>query len=191
MNRVSKPLAWFKTFGKNVELKLCLSNFSRGIERQKEGYQSTNITLIFTRPADLFLIPYFWLIFDNFQNDADYLSINSLIYRDWKWLFFMSWSNFRLLLSNPSQTFKIDAMVTFLWLIKHVYFFDSLGTEFFVGNLEVLCDCWIVCTLLFGMVGPISYKIHIHTAWCRLRVGVFQLPTIIPVSLKLNSVNFA
>ena len=34
--------------GKNLELKLCLLNFSRGIERQKEGYQGTNITLIFT-----------------------------------------------------------------------------------------------------------------------------------------------
>ena len=25
-------------------------------------------------------------------------------------------------MSNPSQIFKIDAMLTFLWLIKHVYF---------------------------------------------------------------------
>ena len=32
---------------------------SRGMERKTEGNQSTNITLIFTRPVDLFLIPYF------------------------------------------------------------------------------------------------------------------------------------
>ena len=38
-----------------LELKLCL-DFSRGIERQKECYQGTNITLIFTRPVDLFPI---------------------------------------------------------------------------------------------------------------------------------------
>ena len=36
----------------------------------------------------------FWPIFANFQNEAD--------------LFFMSWCNFRFLLSNPSQVFKID-----------------------------------------------------------------------------------
>ena len=30
---------------------------------------------------------------------------------------------FRFLLSNPSQSFEIDAMVTFLWLIKRVCFF--------------------------------------------------------------------
>ena len=34
-------------------------NFSREIERQKEGHQGTKIMLIFKRPADLFLIPYF------------------------------------------------------------------------------------------------------------------------------------
>ena len=42
-----------------LELKLCQSNFSSAIERQKEGYQGTFITLIFVRPVDLFLIPYF------------------------------------------------------------------------------------------------------------------------------------
>ena len=42
-----------------LELKLCQSYFSRGIGRQKEGYQGTNVTLVFTSPVDLFLIPYF------------------------------------------------------------------------------------------------------------------------------------
>ena len=37
-------------------------------------------------------------------------------------IIFMSLSNFRFLLSNRSQILKIDAMVTFLWLIKRVYF---------------------------------------------------------------------
>ena len=58
MNRVSEPLVRSK-MAITLELKLCLSNFGRGIERQKEGYQGTNITLIFTSPVDLFLIPYF------------------------------------------------------------------------------------------------------------------------------------
>ena len=38
------------------ELKLCLSNFSTGMERKTEGNQSTNISLIFTSQVDLFLI---------------------------------------------------------------------------------------------------------------------------------------
>ena len=38
-----------------LELKLCLSNYSRGMKRKTEGNQSTNITLIFTSPVDLFL----------------------------------------------------------------------------------------------------------------------------------------
>ena len=68
-----------------LKLKLCVSNFSRRIERQKEGYQGTNITLIFTRPVDLFLMTYFWPIFDSFQNKVDCLSVNSLIDKDPKW----------------------------------------------------------------------------------------------------------
>ena len=40
------------------EFKLCLSNFSSGIEIQK-GYKGRNFTLTFTRPIDLFLMPYF------------------------------------------------------------------------------------------------------------------------------------
>ena len=90
------------------------------------------------RPADILLVPHFWSIFANFQKEADCLSVNSLIDRDLKWLFFMSWSNFRLLLSNISQISKINAMVTFLWLIKRAYyiliqirneFFDLIGWE--------------------------------------------------------------
>ena len=53
------------------ELKLCPSNSSRGMERKTEGNQSTNITLIFTSPVDLFLIPYFRPISAKFQNETD------------------------------------------------------------------------------------------------------------------------
>ena len=41
MNRVSEPLVRSK-MATTLELKLCVSNFSRGIEKQK-GYQGTNI----------------------------------------------------------------------------------------------------------------------------------------------------
>ena len=58
VNRVNEPLVRSK-MAITLELKLCLSNFCRGIERQKEGYQGTSITLIFTHSVDLFLIPYF------------------------------------------------------------------------------------------------------------------------------------
>ena len=53
------------------ELKLCLSNSSRGMEGKTEGNQSTNITLIFKSPVDLFLILYFRPISANFQNETD------------------------------------------------------------------------------------------------------------------------
>ena len=43
VNRVSEPLVRSK-MAITLELKLCLSNFSRGTERQKEGYQGTPIT---------------------------------------------------------------------------------------------------------------------------------------------------
>ena len=69
------------------------------------------------------LVPYFLPIFANFQNEVDCLSVNSVVDRDPKWLFFMSWSNLRFWLSNPSRIFEIDAMVTFLWLVKRAYFF--------------------------------------------------------------------
>ena len=84
---------------------------------RKTVYQGTNITLIFTFPVDLSLIPNFWAIFGNFQNEIDCLSVNSLIDRDTRWLFFMSWSNFRFLLSNWSPIFTIIVMITVLWLI--------------------------------------------------------------------------
>ena len=72
----------------SLELKLCLSNFSRGIERQIEGYQGTNIILIFTRPVDILLISNFLSIFANVENEADCLSVNSLINRDPKVIIF-------------------------------------------------------------------------------------------------------
>ena len=69
VNRVSKPLVGPK-MAISFELKLCLSNSSR--ERKTEGNQSANITLIFTIPVDLFLMPYFRPISANFQNEADH-----------------------------------------------------------------------------------------------------------------------
>ena len=66
VNRVSESLVRSK-MAVTLKLKLCLSNFSRGIQRQKQGYQGTNITLIFMHPVDLFLYP----IFANLQNKAD------------------------------------------------------------------------------------------------------------------------
>ena len=77
---------------------------------------------IFMPAADIFLIPYFWPIFANFQKEADCLRVNSLTDRDVKWLFFISWSTFRPLLPNPGQISKINAIVKFLLLIKRVYF---------------------------------------------------------------------
>ena len=68
--RVSKPLVGSK-MAISFELKLCLSNSSRGMERKTERNQSTNITLILTSPVDLFLIPYFQPISANFQNETD------------------------------------------------------------------------------------------------------------------------
>ena len=57
------------------------------------------------------LIPYFWLIFANFQSEADCLSINNVTDKDLKWLFFMSWPNSSFLLSNPNHIFKISATI--------------------------------------------------------------------------------
>ena len=74
VNRVSEPLVKSK-MAITLELKLSLLNFSRGIERQKEGYQGKHITLILTRLVDSFLTPYFWPIFANFQNEADCLKL--------------------------------------------------------------------------------------------------------------------
>ena len=55
VNRASEPFVRSK-IAISLELKLCLSNFSRGIERQNEGYQGASITLSFTRLVDLSLI---------------------------------------------------------------------------------------------------------------------------------------
>ena len=66
LNKVSKPLVGSK-MAITFELKLCLSNSSRRMERKTEDDQSTNITLIFTSPVDLFLIPYFRPISANFK----------------------------------------------------------------------------------------------------------------------------
>ena len=57
MNKVSEPLVRSK-MAITLEPKLRLPKFSRGIERKNEGYQGTNVTLIFMRLLDLFLIPY-------------------------------------------------------------------------------------------------------------------------------------
>ena len=63
MNRVSESFVRSK-MAISLELKPCLSNFSREIERQNEGYQGTSITLIFTR-----LVVFFFnaLIFTDFR----------------------------------------------------------------------------------------------------------------------------
>ena len=58
VNRVNKSLVRSKMII-ILELKLCLSNLSSGIERQEKGYRGTSVALILTRPVDLFLLPYF------------------------------------------------------------------------------------------------------------------------------------
>ena len=94
MNGVSEPFVGFKIIAITLELKLCLSNFSRGIEKttKKESYKSTSITLIFTRPFDIFL----YSIFDRVLPLSKRGCINSLTDSDPTWLLFISWSNFRL-----------------------------------------------------------------------------------------------
>ena len=79
-NRVSEPLVRFK-MAITLELKLCQSNFSREYSRKTERrlLRKKYYLKIFTRPVDLFLIPYFGAIFTNFQNEAHCLSVNSLI----------------------------------------------------------------------------------------------------------------
>ena len=67
----------------------------------------------------------FWPIFVNFQIETDCLGVNNPMDRDPKWLFFMSWSNLMILLSNSSHILKMDAVVTFLLLVKLVYLFYS------------------------------------------------------------------
>ena len=89
MNRVSEPLVRSK-MAITLEVKLSLSDFSRLIERQKEGHQETNITLILRRLVDLFLIDnifdtlFLTDFFSNFQSEVDCLSVNHLIGRTLK-----------------------------------------------------------------------------------------------------------
>ena len=58
MSGVSEPLIRSK-MAITLELKVCLSNFSKGVERQEAGYQDTGVTFVFTRPVNLSLISYF------------------------------------------------------------------------------------------------------------------------------------
>ena len=65
-----------------MEIEFSLSvNFFNNRNGKSQGYQRTSITLILTHPVDLFLIPYFSHIFTNFRNEADCLSIDSIIDR--------------------------------------------------------------------------------------------------------------
>ena len=61
-----------------LELKFCLSNSNSGIEAKVIKVK----ILIFHITAVIFLNPYFWPIFANFQNEADCLSLDSLIDKD-------------------------------------------------------------------------------------------------------------
>ena len=67
VNRVSEPLVRSKVAITLELIKLCQSNLSSGIERQKEGHQGKNITLFFTGSVNLFLIPYFLADFCQFS----------------------------------------------------------------------------------------------------------------------------
>ena len=84
-----------------------------------EGYQGTNVTIIFTHPVDLFLVPYFDQFFTNFQNEADCLGIDSLIDRETQSDYFSS----RDLISG----FHCRIQVKFLRSMQRVYFFYSPG----------------------------------------------------------------
>ena len=63
VNRVNEPFVRSK-MAVTLKVKPCLSNFRRGIGRQKEG---TNVILSFMRPGDLFLIPLFLTNFHQFS----------------------------------------------------------------------------------------------------------------------------
>ena len=78
MNRVSEPLDRSK-MTINLELKLSLSNFSRGIEKQK----LIKVQILNFHASSLYIFNTLFLIdFANFQKEADCLSVNSLIDRD-------------------------------------------------------------------------------------------------------------
>ena len=69
VNRVNEPLVRPKT-AITLELKICLSNFSREIERQKEIFQGTNIALIFPLPVNLFFNTLFLTDFRQFSKQG-------------------------------------------------------------------------------------------------------------------------
>ena len=69
----------------------------------------------------------FLTIFSNFQNEADCLSVKSLINPNPMWLFFNIMVYFQVFTVKPKSNLKIDAMVTFLWFIERIYFFYSLS----------------------------------------------------------------
>ena len=79
-----------KNFWFTLELKLCLSNFGSGIERQKEGYQGYKYYFNFHASSSFIIKTLFMTNFRQLQNEADCLSVNSLIDRDSERLFFMS-----------------------------------------------------------------------------------------------------
>ena len=70
-----------------------------------------------------------WHIFNTlFLTDFHQFSKRGLLFKHWlirdlKWPFFMLWSNFRILLSNPSQIFKINAMIIFYALLNMYWLF--------------------------------------------------------------------
>ena len=78
VNKVSEPIVWSK-MAITLKLKLCLSNFSRGIETQK-GYQGTNAE--FSHVQLIYFNTLFLIDFANFQKETDCLSVNSLIDKD-------------------------------------------------------------------------------------------------------------
>ena len=96
---------------------------------------------------------YFWPIFANFQNEVYSLSINSLTDRGPKWLFFMLWFNFKFFLSNLSHIYKINAVVTVLWVIKRVYYFcDSPGIIYI----------YILSKFFSVLVDHVSFRIRMN-----------------------------
>ena len=110
-----------------LELKLSLSNFSRVIE-EKRGYQGTDID--FSRVQwYILLIHYFWLIFANFQKEADCLSFNSVTDRDPKWSF---------LCRDVISGFYYRIQVKFLKSIQWSHFYGSLNVYTFLTH-PVLC----------------------------------------------------
>ena len=69
------------------------------------------------------LIPCFWPIFGDFQNEAASLCVTSSTDKDMKITLMVSRFNLKSYLSNPSPIFKIEAMKVVLCLVKCVYVF--------------------------------------------------------------------